>query len=274
MKITEYPYTVTLANDDVVLTDGPSGTRQLKGENLPFAVLGLTGATGHARIFRGKNLGSELTVGQKAAISSGTFSDLWLGDYWEIGGIKYRIADFDYFYNRGNPVFTEHHLVIVPDTGIGASAKMNNTSVTDGGYTGSLMYTANMASAKSTIETAFGYAIKEHKDYLINTVASGYPSAGAFVDSKIELMNEPMVWGCYMYTPANTGTTDVKRYTIANRQLALFRVAPEFILNGQTGYWLRDIASSTHFCRVDGYGGCTSTGAANDYPVRPYFLIG
>ena len=85
-------------------------------------------------------------------------------------------------------------------------------------------------------------------------------------------MNEPMVFGSYIYTPGNTGSTDVKRYTSSNTQLALFAVCPEFIRAG--GYWLRDVVSASHFARVDSYGGATSTGAANSYPIRPAFAIG
>lgn len=277
MKITEYPIATEIASADVTLIDGTNGTRKVQGSSLPYAVMGLAGVDGsnsaiHRKVFRGKNLGSTVTTGQAAAIQNGTFKDLWLGDYWQINGVNYRIADFDYWYNKGDTKFTKHHLVIVPDTGLG-TGKMNSSSVTTGGYSGSAMRTTNMATAKSTIESAFGEYIQTYRDYLITTVASGYPSAGAYTDSSIELMNEIMVYGCYIYTPANNGTTDVKRYTINNTQLALFAYDPKFIVSGN-GYWLRDVASGTHFAHVDSYGGATSTGAANDFGIRPVFAIG
>lgn len=272
MKITEYPSTTELAATDVLLLDGTSGTRKIAASDLPYAIMDNCGVQMHRMVFRGKNLGSTISTEHKTAIQNGTFKDLWIGDYWEINSVKWRIVDFDYWYNKGNPKFTTHHLVIMPDTGIG-NAKMNDTSITTGGYTGSLMYTTNMADAKSAVTTAFGSSVLTHKEYLINTVTSGYPSAGSYVDSSIELPNEPMIFGSYMYTPANDGATDVKRYTISNTQLALFTVCPEFILSGN-GYWLRDVASGTHFACVDGYGGCTSTGAANAYDIRPVFPIG
>lgn len=272
MKIMEHPSATKLAEADVVLIDGAEGTRKIAGSDLAYSLLDLCGANIHRSIFRGKNLGATVTAEQKLAIQNGTFEDLWLGDYWEINGVKWRIADFDYWYNRGMPAFTNHHLVIFPDTGIG-NAKMNDSSITTGGYVGSLMYTTNMATAKSAVTTAFGSAVLTHKEYLINTVANGYPSAGAHVDSSIELPNEPMIYGSYIYTPANNGTTDVKRYTISNYQLALLKIRPEFMVC-EGGYWLRDVASSTHFARVDAYGGATSTGAANAYNIRPVFPIG
>lgn len=272
MKITEYPSTTSLSASDVLLVDGTDGTRKIAGSDLPYASNALIGPSMHRVIFRGKNLGSTFTTEQKNAIQDGSFTNLWLGDYWQINNIKWRIVDFDYWYGRGNPQFTSHHLAIMPDTSLG-TAKMNDTSITTGGYTGSQMYTTNINVAKTAVTTAFGNSVLSHKEYLINAVASGYPSAGSFYDSSVELPNEIMIFGSYISTPASDGTTDVKRYTISNKQLALMMLYPEFILSG-TGYWLRDVASATHFARVDAYGGSTSTGAANSYDIRPIFPIG
>lgn len=272
MKITEYSQISVLESENVFIVDGPTGTKKISAADLPFALLNLTSVNARRLIFRGKNLGNQVTNEQKSAIQNGTFEGLWIGDYWEIGGVKYRIADFDYWYGSGSPAFSNHHLVIVPDTALYA-ATMNGSSVTTGGYVGSLMYTTNLSNAKITINSAFPSLVLTHKEYLINAVSSGYPSAGAWTDSGIDLMNEPMVYGSYIYTPANNGTTDVKRYTNSNTQLALFRIRPSFIICAN-GMWLRDVASTTHFCRADSTGGATSTGAANEFGVRPAFAIG
>lgn len=277
MKITEYPSVTTLADSDLFLLDGTGGTRTIAGSNIPYALLDLIGPEAHRMFFRGKNLGTSLTTPQKTAIQNGTFADLWLGDYWEIGGVKWRIADFDYWYNCGDTAFTSHHLVIVPDTNL-YTAKINDTSITTGGYVGSQMYTTNLATAKSTITSAFGSSVLSHREYLINTVADGYPSAGAWTDSTVELMNEPMVYGCYVNTPAGNGTIVPKRYTNSQTQLALFRVKPEFINSNEAGtrmsYWLRDVVSASRFARVTDYGPATETAPSLDYGVRPAFAIG
>ena len=73
-------------------------------------------AGSHNGIFRGKNLGTSVTQGQWTAIQNGTFDDLYIGDYWVIGGFNWRIAAFDYYLNCGDASFTSHHAVIVPDT--------------------------------------------------------------------------------------------------------------------------------------------------------------
>lgn len=47
----------------------------------------------HRNIFRGKSLGESITAEQLEVIRDGSFRDLYVGDYWEINGTKYRIAD-------------------------------------------------------------------------------------------------------------------------------------------------------------------------------------
>lgn len=277
MKIMEYPSTATLSGENILLTDGPKGTQKILVTDAILAALHLTSVENHKRIFRGKNLGSTLTSEQKTAIQNGTFEDLWLGDYWVINGVNWRIADFDYWYNVGDTPFNRHHLVIVPETSIGTGV-MNGESTTVGGYVGSQMYTTNMAAAKSAIETAFGANLLTHREYLITTMSNGYPSAGEWKDSKIELMNEPMVFGAYINTPAGNGTVVPKRYTSSGTQLALFNVAPKFINQDAAGtrltYWLRDVVSAERFARVTDYGPGTETAASLEYGIRPIFPIG
>lgn len=279
MKITEYPFTSTLLSADVLLTDGTNGTKQILASDLPYALLHLCGVGAHRMIFRGKNLGTSVSYSQTAAIQAGTFEDLWLGDYWEINGVKWRIADFNYWKGTGDTTeFTANHLVIVPDSNL-ATAKMNDTDITTGAYIGSLMYTTNMATAKSAITTAFPNVVKTHREYLTNATTNGYPSAGAWTDSQIDLMNEPMVFGSYIYTPGSTGTDTPKRYTNSATQLALFRVRPDFICKpegaaARISYWLRDVVNSTSFVRVSSYGAPQDTSASQSYGVRPAFAIG
>lgn len=277
MKITEYSSVSKLLNTNVFLLDGAEGTKKISASDLVFALMDLCGPEMHRMIFRGKNIGSTISVEQKAAIQNGTFENIWLGDYWEIDGVKWRIVDIDYWYKTGNEDFASHHVVVMPDTHL-YTAKMNDTNITTGGYTGSAMYTTNLADAKSTITTVFGENVLTHKEYLINAVTSGYPSAGAWVDSKIELPNEPMIYGSYIYTPSGNGVTDVKRYTNSAIQLALFAVAPKYICGNPTGertsYWLRDVASASQFVRVTSYGPAANQNASGEYGVRPVFAVG
>ena len=223
----------------------------------------------HNSIFRGKNLGTEFTAEQSAAIVAGTFDDLYVGDYWVIGNVKYRIAGFDIFLHTGDTELTAHHAVIVPDTNL-YNAKMNNDNVTTGGYYGSLMKTTNLATALTTVQTAFGSShILSRKTLLCNAVANGAPSGWAWYSSQIDLMTEAQVYGVTAW-----GTQNQNGYNIGERysRFPLFDLAPEFITN-RSWYWLQDVRDASRFAYVYNYGDANNTGASASNGVRPAFLI-
>lgn len=226
----------------------------------------------HNAKYRGKNLGTSLTTAQKQAISSGKFTDMFIGDYWVINGVTWRIAAFDYWYRCGDTDLTTHHVVIVPDSQLYTHV-MNDTNTTDGGYVGSKMYTEGLNQAKETIKNAFGEAnILSHKQYLTNAVSNGKASAGAWYDSTVDLMNEIMVYGCHVHTPANDGTTIPTNYTIDKSQLPLFTFRPDLI-SARQWYWLRDVVSATSFASVGDFGEAGYSYASFATGVRPAFAI-
>lgn len=235
-------------------------------------IITATGADTHRNFWRGKYLGSSLTTDQLAHIKDGSFKGLYIGDYWTINGVNWRIADINYWLNCGDTNFTTPHLVIVPDTSL-YSTQMNTSNVTTGAYVGSAMYKTNLAAAKTAIKNAFGSAVLTHRELLQNAVSNGKPSGGAWLDSTVELMNECMVYGHLHVSPACDGSTVPYLYTNSKTQLALFRLAPEFITN-RVSYWLRDVVSSARFADVYGNGSTNSDGASNSFGVRPVFAIG
>lgn len=229
------------------------------------------GAAAHNCIYRGKNLGTSVTAEQYAAISSGKFTDLYIGDYWVINGVTYRIAAFDYYYNCGDTNFTKHHVVIVPDTSL-YKAQMNTSNVTTGGYTGSAMYKSNLAQAKTTIKAAFGSAhVLTKRELLTNAVNGNTPSGWAWFDSDVELMNEVQAYGSVAW-----GAHDGNGYNVASGdgQFPLF-MFDRTKLHNREDYWLRDVSSATDFSIVY-YGGYASNsdGASASLGVRPAFCIG
>ena len=229
-------------------------------------------AGAHNAIYRGKNLGTSVTDAQYAAIKAGTFEDLYIGDYWTIDSRTYRIAAFDYYYNCGDTACTTHHVVIVPDA-ILYNAKMNETNITDGGYVGSVMYTTNLESAKTTIKTAFGEShILKHRVYLVNAVSSGRASGGGWFDSEVDLMNEQMVYGSSIFMPMSSGTSTPANYRVEKSQLPLFQHNHALINNRQI-YWLRDVVTAAHFAGVDSLGNAYYGNASNSLGVRPAFCI-
>lgn len=230
------------------------------------------GAGAHNAIFRGKALGNSITSAQWTAIQNGTFADLFIGDYWTIDGVNWRIAHFDYWLRCGDTECTKHHAVIVPDSNL-YNAQMNTTNVTTGGYLGSAMHESNLAQAKSKISGVFGSHVLNIRRLFTNAVTNGKPSAGTWADSTVDLMDECMVYGSRIMSPANDGSTIPYNYTTDYKQLRLFALAPQFICN-RAWYWLLNVVSGTFFAGVYGSGSASFGSASASNGVRPAFAIG
>lgn len=235
----------------------------------PVLAILSSGAGAHNSVYRGKNLGSNVTAEQYAAIAAGTFDDLYIGDYWTIGGVTYRIAAFDYYLHTGDTPCTDHHAVIVPDGGM-YDAAMNDTNTTSGGYGGSKLRTSGLDTAKATILGAFGEDhILTHRQLFSNVVSDGASSAWAWYDSQIDLMNEHMVYGAYAWGGGSQNGYDTG---IDKIQLPLFRARPDLI-SGNGNWWLRDVRSAALFCNASEYGYASGWDASGSIGVRPAFCI-
>lgn len=229
-------------------------------------------AATHNMVYRGKALGTTVTSEQWAAIKAGAFKDLYLGDYWTIGGVDYMIAAFNYWLNCGDTACTANHLLVVPRNNM-YTGQMNSTNITTGGYVGSEMYKTGLAQAKTAFNNAFGSAhILNHREYLTNAITNGAPTGTDWYDSTVELMNENMVYGGRQFSPMPNGATDpwntCRNYTIDKSQLPLFHLAPWLICN-RSWYWLRDVVSAADFADVYGAGHCACDNASGTLGVRP-----
>ena len=273
VNLSELTQISALTENDKLLIGTAEGNKAIGADDALFAMLDAFIPKEQRRmIYRGKNLGAVVTEEQKTNIQNGTFKGFFLGDYWTIGSYTWRIVDFDYWYNCGDTAFTTPHLVIMPDKPL-YNAQMNETNITTGGYTGSLMYTENLAQAKTLAASAFGDLILTHREYLTNAVTDGHASAGAWFDSTLDLPNEIMMYGCHVYAAMNNGTVIPTNYTIGKTQLALFTVVPKLISNRAT-FWLRDVVSSAYFACVGSDGLANYGSASTSLGVRPVFAIG
>lgn len=282
MRITDLPElsAADLTENDVVAVDHNTGngieTRRMAVADLPVMTIGGSAednAARHNMVYRGKALGTSVTSDQWAAIKAGTFKDLYLGDYWSIGGVDYLIAAFNYWLACGDTLCTANHLLVVPRNHL-YSASMNSSNITTGGYVGSEMYKTGLAQAKATINNAFGPAhILNHRQYLVNAVTNGAPTGVDWYDSTVELMNENMVYGGRQFSPAPNGATDswktCQNYTIDKSQLPLFHLAPWLICTSGLWYWLRDVVSEVSIASVGGSGGSACDYTGNAGGVRP-----
>ena len=213
----------------------------------------------HRNIFRGQHLGESITEEQIIAIRKGNFRNLYVGDYWEKNGVKYWIADINYWKNVGYPEsekVQKPHILIVPDTILG-SGQMHTSNSTSGGYKSSIMKTVRLNQVANSLPDAFKSLLLTHKMF----------SDGSWVSTSVDLMNEVMVHGTYICADGNN------RQTSDTQQLALFRLAPELKTIG-VNYWLRNVAGSQTYTLISQYGDASSDMATSTYGVRPVFAVG
>lgn len=237
-------------------------------------------------IYRGKSLGTSVSEVQWITIRNGDFDNMFIGDYWEINGVKWRIACFDYFMNKGpaGAQTLDHHVVIVPDsvllkgTGSASTRYMQTSDLTTGGYKGSGYYkgtnidtSSNTAKSDcvSIIGSAFGSNhILTHKEYITSEITGDVTTSASWEDCTVECMSEVMlfglkVWGNSAYEVGSAMT-----------QLPLFAFNDEAVLFGAENYWLRSVASGTAFATVSKLGYVDYTGAESKwYGIRPYFAL-
>lgn len=270
-QVTDLPKIQSCKLTDLLMVHDGYGLKAISIEDFNSCVSDNAGA--HNSIYRGKYLGERVTDEQYKAISDGTFKNLFIGDYWAINDVNYRIAGFDYYYKLGDTEFNKHHAVIVPDVPL-YTHNMNDTNTTNGGYVGSKMYTEGLEQAKNIIKGAFNGHVATHRIHLVNAVSNGYSSNGAWFDSEVDLMNENMLYGGRQFSPMNSGTIIPYNNTVEHGQLPLFNLAPSFInANHVSTFWIRDVVSADNFAGVSSLGYSASYDAIADTGVRPFFCI-
>ena len=238
--------------------DGKNYSQLLENDtcNVPAEALAVPG---RVEVSVSGTLGESITAEQLEVIRDGSFRDLYVGDYWEINGTKYRIADINYWRNVGYPEsekVQKPHILIVPDTVLG-SGQMHTSNSTYGGYRNSEMKSTRLNNIAKTLPDTFKSLLLTHRMF----------SDGAWINASVDLMSEVMVHGTYICTDnSNKQTSDTQ-------QLALFRLAPELKTIG-VNYWLRNVAGSQTYTLISQYGDASSDMATSTYGVRPVFAVG
>ena len=216
---------------------------------------------------RCKYLGTSLTDAQNTAIKNRAYEDLFIGDYWTINGVNWRIVAIDYYYNAGDTNFDKGNIIVMPDTVL-YSAQMNETNTTSGGYAGSLMRTQNLNNARTIAQNAFGSHLANHRIVLTNSVDASGPNNWSWYDSDgVELPNEVQIYGTRVWGSA------LKGFDVATQkqQFPLLALAPQFVNIRQT-YWLQDVSSASvsgYFADVGLGGAADGYFASGSFGVRP-----
>lgn len=236
-------------------------------------------AGAHNAVYRGKRLGTEPKEAEYAAIDAGTFDDLYIGDYWDKGGVNWRIAAFNYFLHTGDTECTTNHVVIVPDTCLyrsqmymrGSNSSSSTGGATNRGYYNSYMRNGNLEQAKTTIKSAFSGHVLKHRIKLTDEVEDGRTSSDLWCDSEVDLMCEQMVYGSGIFSPVSDGAR-TRADLVEKSQLPLFQHEPSRICSNDY-WWLRDVITD-YYCACIRYGGIASLEEITDSNgVRPYFCI-
>ena len=245
MKFAEYPADTIFAPTDILLKDGATGTKKVVGSDLPYAIFDGVPMM-HNNIYRGVNLGSSYTAAQRNAVSSGTFTGLWIGDYWTIGGIQWIIVDFDYWGG------TTHHLLVMPRTGhyqgpvhpdlvaatgIRKTALMSN-AVTPG--TNSFQSLFNNLGFSHTIISRLGW----------NTEL-GLPTSAVDIQTVADVLSQGMVIGSNPINSEPTRPHGMFLKTNDSRQLSYFRMGGKMPLTSGQVSWLSDQTAAYYFSTID-----------------------
>jgi hypothetical protein len=225
-------------------------------------------------------------------VSSGDFSDLYLGDYFPViitttlpdsttktESLDLMIAGFNYYYNTGDPALNKPHLVLIPrGYGFATIAKMNETNTTTGGYLNSYMHQTVLPCYADSLRTALNNHLLSHRTMLSNAVNTSTPSmAGAgmtgaasgweWATVKLQLMNEVQVYGTTVWS---SSAYDVG---VDNRLLPVFKFINSVHLD-RASFWLRSVVSSANFAYCTNYGCANYGGASHALNVRPLILFG
>lgn len=289
-QVNNYPSTGEFSADDsVLITGATSGLRRMpvskfqdnvsvKAADLLAIMETCPPAISHRMIYRGKNLGTSFTTEQSQAVQNGTFTDMYVGDYWVINEKTRRIGDIDYFIHCGDNVELGHHLLIVDDgVDLGADGStthfMNDIDTTAGGFKGSKMWQSTIPNQiLPGITTAFGNHLLNHRELISNAVTGGVPTGSEWVDTIFNIFNEAMYYGTVV-NGANNGGSGTYNTGCSKNQIALFKI-DQFSMNRRTNIWLRDVVSATDFASVNSSGVAGRTYASHSgFCALGYYLI-
>ena len=241
----------------------------------------------HNGIYRGKNLGTFSTLAEFEAfltthnVSSGLFTDLYLGDYFTLKDGTYNkeweIAGFDTYLHKGDTEMTKHHLALIPKTNL-LTSYMNATNDTTGAYYNSYMHQTVIPKVDTAMANILGSHLLERRALLANTMNkdiasgagagwSGGSTSWAWYTVKSCLMSEVAVYGATVFGSSGYDVgEDCERLPIYQFKGHSYT---------RQWFWLRAVASSSAFANARDNGTAVGTSASNSGGgVRPLICVG
>lgn len=273
-------YIDTIQKQQELITKNTNSIVSINGTlNTKVSIQGNAGF--HNSIYRGKDITSYLTDGSLfTRISSGTFDDLFIGDYFYMNNLavdgytvitkKFVLCGFDIYFGTGDAELTRHHAVCMP-SGRLFTAAMNATNTTEGGYYGTVMHQTIMPKIATGIKAVIGDShLITYRDLLTKSVSNGASNDWGWYDTTCRVCSEVDVYGSAVWGNGY----DVG---LGNRQLPIFRLYQRFY-QGEDRYWmwLSTVAGAAFFagCHGRGFSTAWTSASFSDGGVRPRFLIG
>ena len=235
----------------------------------------------HNSIYRGKDITNYLNDGTLfTRISSGTFDDLFIGDYFTmnitVDGYtvqcnKYVLCGFDIYLNS---IVSIHHAVVMPETVLFTeSINASDVTTTEGGYYNSNMQQIVLPKVATGIKAIIGEHLISHSDVFSTKAVDGKASEWDWKPSNIRLCSEMDVFGSIGFgNPFDMGAS--------NKQLPIFRLNPSFMTdmnnNNTTWMMLSTIAFNNAYsacCPNGSFGYVNSNDTSEKSGIRPRFLI-
>ena len=248
----------------------------------------------HNGIYRGKNLGTFTSTAELETflsdheVTTGNFTDLYLGDYFTIQDGTYNanwmIAGFDTEFYKGwldnssnpTPYITQHHITLIPRVPL-FNAQMNSTNTTSGGYKGSAMHTSTLPTVVSNLQTVLGTHLLKRYALLSSAVdttrsnmygtAGGASSSWEWTEVYATLPSEMQIYGSTVWSSSGYDTGE------ACMKLPVFNFI-NYVQFSRWTFWLRGVASSSYFCHAGSSGYARAWDASDSNGVRPVICIG
>lgn len=261
MKINDYPEIDDLSQGDKLVVETPDGTKKIDGSKIgkkDSESITLETVALHRNTYRGKNLGTSFTDEQKESIRSGTFEDLYVGDYWLINGITWRIMDINALKtnNAFYSICESNHLIVMPDkpiykdsTGSPFNTNDYSNSLYKYGYSGSRIYTVDNTICKDIFENAFG------SDYLLtfkyaspsSISQTGVIAANTVIELKCMSPKITNIFGGMSTTQPTVYAGAYNNYNTIVCQFSAFMQKPELISISSEGLNVEDSENSKKY---------------------------
>nr|DAO84364.1 MAG TPA: Receptor Binding Protein [Caudoviricetes sp.] len=239
-------------------------------KSVPFAGLSYasfgTEPSLHNILFRGRLLGETMSTAQQRAIKDGSFTDLWIGDYWLRNNVRYVVAGFNYW--LGQSGITDNHIVVLAQN-LFNSVRFN---------TGPMSNVRNTSIISDTIETVglnrfkdvFGSDKLMRRSHNYTTGFDdgvGIPNNVSTANVLVSLMQPPMV------STSGVGAIIRDNYTINyfndTMILPLFILKPDW-RNTLSNHWLNYVYNKNYASVVGTNGSISAVGVTTSaacYPI-------